>query len=72
MDVLCRRNVFVAGGGSDDGVRLLFTVRGVTGAARVVPVILRANLRNGEIDREMVLAELLALDALELLGGVAR
>jgi hypothetical protein len=72
-EVRCRRIVWVVGTGSEDGVRLsLFTVRGVTGDGREVPVILRANLRNGEMDRESVLAELGVLDDLEPLGGVAR
>jgi hypothetical protein len=68
--ILCEVSV-----GSEDGTgRALFllTASGVTGGARVVPVILRANFRNGEIDLDIAFPEPGVLEDREPLGGVAR
>lgn len=68
----------IVGTGSDDGARdeFLLMLRGVTGDGdgRVVPVIFRANFRNGDIDLEIVLEVLGArvCDDREPLGGVAK
>lgn len=62
------------GGGSDDGVRdnlILVTESGAV-EERALPVSLRANIRRGDMDSEMVLAALGALDIRGTLGGVAR
>lgn len=62
------------GGGSEEGVRVnlfLVTERGVT-EARGPPVSLRANIRRGDIDSDIVLAALEALDMRGALGGVMR
>ena len=64
-----------AGTGSEDGVRLpllLSAPEGVEVDPRWFPVILRANLRKGDIERDRVFAELGALDILDALGGVTR
>jgi hypothetical protein len=74
MDVRLRRLFCALGGGSDDGVRervSLLIVKGVV-VLVLLPVILRANFLKGEMDREMVLAALPALEVLEPLGGVLR
>lgn len=65
------------GGGSEDGVRdtlFLVTDKGVTEETeeRALLVNLRANIRRGEIDSEMVLAALGALDMRGALVGVIR
>jgi hypothetical protein len=49
----------------------LLIVKGVV-VLVLLPVILRANFLKGEMDREMVLAALPALEVLEPLGGVLR
>lgn len=59
------------GGGSEDGARVIFiTESGV--AERDMPVNLRAMIRRGEIDSDMVLAALDALDMRGALIGVMR
>lgn len=77
-DTLWRRMAAVVGGGSDETV-FLVTIRGGTeGGVSVAivtfepPVILRANLRKGEIELEAALPELDTLDIRGPLGGVAR
>jgi len=59
------------GKGSEDGIRAIFvTESGVT--ERVMPVSFRAIFRKGEIDSDMVLAALDALDIRGALFGVMR
>jgi hypothetical protein len=75
IDVLFSRTLCEVIVGSDDGTRralLLLFASGVTGGVRVVPVILRANFRNGEIDLDIEFPELGVFEDRGALGGVAR
>lgn len=71
-EVFCLRSI-----GSDEGARDVLTLlmeRGVIGATgdRLFPVIFLANFRNGDIDLDIALVELPALEERDPLGGVAR
>lgn len=74
-DVFCLRRL-----GSDEGIRVvplpfaLFIERGVTDITGdfPLPVSLRANFRKGDIDLDIVLAEVGVREVREPLGGVAR